>query len=140
MSANNQQPSAFSKIPFLRTRLFWGVVMGIILISIIYFYFFKLHIPLSIQNIKELLIYLPAGFIAGISIASLTIIDLFIYPTFTSIKFIILFFVYYSSLILLLYKTFKYSKIKMRYPFLFIIILGLSIGGYYFLLKMAENF
>lgn len=126
------------RVPFWRKRWLWAVVVGgvtMILTSVICLY---LNVSL-----KDYIIFLPAGlvlFISMISFGFLHFLFLSVTTSFPSIKFIFVCFVYYAAIILLLYLIFKNKYVKIRYPILYFLMLGISIVGYYFLIKALSNF
>lgn len=129
----------FQSIPFWRRRWLWAAVMGVGVV-VLYVFFPSLDCPLytSVDKIKNIFSTLALGFTVGIllpfTIIHLIPIDQLSFIThivyaFGSWSLSVFFIIYYIILFTLVYKTFRNSKIKIRYPLFFIIIMALSVLG-----------
>ncbi|MFH1713496.1 MAG: hypothetical protein ABH896_04940 [Candidatus Jacksonbacteria bacterium] len=142
MKKDYPQPVQSQKIPFWRRRWFWGGILGIILGIIIAFI-----VSLNSSSHTLLLFFFNASdtnffliIAEGFLICLITIIrllsfgKLFTLPaTITKSEITILdtvpktiaisvYVIYYLLLLFLIYKTFRYKKVKIKYPILFISI------------------
>jgi hypothetical protein len=136
MPTNNLQSN--NKIPLYRRRWVWGVVMGMVTIISASFICLKFNI-----SIKDYFTFLPTGFllfISSISFGFLHFLFISITTTFPSLKFILFCLGYYFFTILLIYQSFKNKQVKILYPILYIFLLGVSVAGYYVLIKAMSNF
>ena len=133
-----KQTTSDAKILWHHSRWFWGVVISIYVIPIIY-------LEIKILQFKQNILFsLPRGFTESIY-AIFNIHAKKILPNFykfnPSAGYILYLYItsllFYTFLFFLIYKTFKRKKVKIKLALLLIIILSLSIFGLamYFLLR-----
>ncbi len=117
------------KIPWYRRRWVWGVVLGVVLalvclcgIDILS----KINPNSSLQSIIPLFLFqLPIGlFIIG-GIKGVEILYEFI-----DILFYLYLIIYYIGLLILIFITFHRKKVKIKYPFILIVIITTSLFGF----------
>lgn len=134
------------KIPPYRRRLFWGVVMAPILIFGGFILLFEM--PFMILKMfpggspypSVILIYLPYGFILGISILipfEISAYSFYVKTISTPLSHF-LSIIYCIILLFLFYKTFKEKRVKIKYPLIVIAIIIISLFGF-FVLQFAPS-
>ncbi len=106
---------AQTKIPWYRTRIFWGVVYGLLFVWGIFFYFLAFH--QGVNTLNEFVWY--ASFPLGSALFSLIGIKLLgtVGGNLSTL-------IYFVFMIYLGIKTFKSIQVQLRYPILFLLSFG----------------